>query len=57
MENLWYIHHVCHVHNKLTGLRRVYVGICSIVCIINLFIPPVGNVLCQGKGTKDFSRQ
>ena len=51
----------CHVHNKLTGLRKVYVGIGSPVCIINLLIAPVGNVLmrldCQGKGTEDFSRQ
>ena len=51
----------CHVKNKLTGLRRVYVGIGSLVCIINLLISPVENVLlklsCQGKGTEDFSRQ
>ena len=51
----------CHVHNKLTGLRRVYEGIGSLVCIINLLIVPVGNILmrlgCQGKGTEDFSRQ
>ena len=33
-----------HVHNKLTGLRRVYVGIGSLVCIINLLITPVSNV-------------
>ena len=36
-------------------------GIGSLVCIINLHIAPVGNVLmrlgCQGRGTKDFSRQ
>ena len=35
-------------------------GIGSLVCIINLLIAPVGNVLmrlgCQGKGTEDFSR-
>ena len=34
----------------------VHVGIGFIVCIINLLITPVGNVLirlgCQGKGTK-----
>ena len=51
----------CHVHNKLTGFRRVYVGIDSLVCIITLLIAPVSNVLirlsCQGKGTKNFSRQ
>ena len=50
-----------HVHNKLTKLRRVYVGIGSLVCIINLLIAPVANVLtrlaCQGKGTEDFSGQ
>ena len=43
------------------GLRRVYVGICLLVCIINLLMAPVANVLmrlgCQGKGTKNFSRQ
>ena len=51
----------CLVHNKLTGLRRVYLGIASLVSIINLLIAPAGNVLmrlgCQGKGTEDFSRQ
>ena len=51
----------CHVHSKLTGLRRMYVGIDPLVCINNLLITPVGNVLmrlgCQGKGTEDFSRQ
>ena len=51
----------CHVHCKLTGLRRMYVGIGPLVCINNLLITPVGNVLmrlgCQGKGTEDFSRQ
>ena len=40
-------------------LRRVYVEISSLVCIINLLIAPLGNVLmrlgCQGKGTYDFS--
>ena len=48
----------CHFHNKLTGLRRVYVGIGSLVCIVNLLIAPAANVLtrlgCQGKGTEDF---
>ena len=34
----------CHVHNKLTGLRIVYVGIGPLLCIINLVIPPVANV-------------
>ena len=51
----------CHVHNKLTGLRRVYVGIGSLVCIINLLITPVANALmrlgCQSKGTEDFREQ
>ena len=36
-------------------------GIGSLVCIVNLLIALVANVLmrlgCQGKGTKDFSRQ
>ena len=48
----------CHVHNKLTGLRRVYEGIGSLVCSILLLIAPVSNVLirlcCQGRGTRDF---
>ena len=51
----------CHVHNKLAGMRRVYVGIGFLFCIINLLITLVGNVLmrlgCQGKGTEDFNRQ
>ena len=46
----------CHVHIKLTGLRRVYLGIASLVCIIDLLIAPIGNFLmrlcCQGKGTR-----
>ena len=33
----------------------------SLVCIVNLLVAPVANVLmrldCQGKGTEDFSRQ
>ena len=45
----------CHVHNKLTGLRRAYVGIGSVVCIINLLLALVANVLmrlgCQSKRT------
>ena len=36
-------------------------GIGSLVCIVNLLIALVGNVLvrlgCQGKGSEDFSRQ
>ena len=48
----------CHDHSKLTGLRRMYVGIGPLVCINNLLITPVGNVLMrlgyQGKGTEDF---
>ena len=51
----------CHVHNEFTGLRGVYVERGSLVCIINLLISPVGNVLmrlgCQGKGTEDFNGQ
>ena len=39
----------------------MYLGIASLVCIINLLIAPVGNVLmrlgCLGKGTEDFSGQ
>ena len=50
----------CHDHSKLTGLRMC-VGIDLLVCINNLLITPVGNVLIrlgyQGKGTEDFSRQ
>ena len=51
-----------HVHNKLTGSRRVYLGnSLSSVYSINLITAPVGNVSmrlgCQGKGTEDFSRQ
>ena len=50
-----------HVHNRLTGLRRVYLGIGSLACIINWLIALVGNVLmrlgCQGKGAEDFNRQ
>ena len=49
------------VHNKVTGLGKVYVGIGSLVCIINLLVAHVGNVLmrlgCQGEGNKDFSWQ
>ena len=55
MENVTYT--PC---NKLTGLRKVYVGIGSLVGIINLLITPVGNVLtklgCRGKGSENFSR-
>ena len=36
-------------------------GIGSLVCIINMPIAPIGNVVmklgCQGKGTEDFSKQ
>ena len=39
----------------------MYVGIGPLVCINNLLIAPVGNVLMrlgyQSKGTEDFSRQ
>ena len=51
----------CHVHNKLNGSGRVYVGIGYLVRIINLLLAPVGNIVmrlgCQGKRTEDFSRQ
>ena len=51
----------CHVDNKLTELKRVYVGIGFLVCIISLLIAPVTNVLmrlgCQGRGAEDLSRQ
>ena len=51
----------CHFHNKLKGLRRVYVGMGPLVCIINLLISPVGNVFMRlgfhSKGTEDFRRQ
>ena len=33
-----------HFQNKLTGLKRVYVEIGSLVCIINLLITPIANV-------------
>ena len=36
-----------HVHYKPTGLRRVYVGIGSLFCIIDLLIAPVANVLMR----------
>ena len=35
----------CHVQNNLTGLKRVYVRIGPLVCIINLLIALVTNVL------------
>ena len=51
----------CQVHNELIGFRRVYVGIGSLVCIFDVLIAPVANVLmrlgCQGKVTEDFSKQ
>ena len=35
-------------HRKRTGLRRVYVGIGSLVCIhVNLLIPPIAKVLMR----------
>ena len=37
----------CHVYNKLTRLRRLYLGIDPLVCINNLLITPVGNVLMR----------
>ena len=50
-----------HVHNRLKGLRRVYLGIGSLACIINWLIALVSNVFmrlgCQGKGAEDFNRQ
>ena len=40
---------------------KVYLGIGSLACIINLLIAPVSNVLMklgyQGKETEDFSEQ
>ena len=59
---LWHIHlFEMPVHSKLTGLRRMSVGIGPLVCINNLLITPVDNVVirlgCQGKGTDDLSRQ
>ena len=46
----------CHDHSKLTGLRKMYVGIGPLVCINNLLIAPVGNVLMrlgyQSKGLR-----
>ena len=51
----------CHVRKKLSGFRRVYEEIGSLVGIINLLITPVGNVLIrlasQGKGNEDLNRQ
>ena len=51
----------CYDHSKLTGLSRMYVGIGPLVCINNLLITLVGDVLMrlgyQGKGTADFSRK
>ena len=62
MENLWHMSCLkCHVHNKRTRFKRVYLGIGSLVCIINLLVAPVGNLLmrlgCQGEGTEEFSGQ
>ena len=37
----------CQVHNKLTGFRRVYVGIGSLVYIFDVLIAPVANVLMR----------
>ena len=51
----------CHVYNKLTGSTSVYVGIGSLVCIINLLIIPIANMLMrlgfQGEGIEDFNKQ
>ena len=49
----------CHVHSKLTGLKRMYVGIGPLLFINNLLITPVVlmRLGCLGKGTEDFSRQ
>ena len=62
MENLWHMSCLkCHVHNKLTRFKKVYLGIGSLVCIINLLVAPVGNLLmrlgCQGERTEEFSGQ
>ena len=49
------------IRNKLSGLGRVCVRISSLVCIINLLIAPVANVLMrlgyQDKGIEDFYRR
>ena len=49
------------IRNKLSGLGRVCVGIGSLVCIINLLIAPVANVLMrlgyQDKRIEDFYRR
>ena len=51
----------CHVHTKLILSKRVSVGLGSLICMINLLIASVANVLMrlgrQGKGNEDFSRQ
>ena len=48
MENLWHMSCLkCHVHNKRTRFKRVYLGIGSLVCIINLLVAPVGNLLMR----------
>ena len=51
----------CPVHTKLTLSKRVYVRLGSLICMINLLIASVANVLMrlgrQGKGNEDFSRQ
>ena len=51
----------CQVHTKLTLSMRVSVGLGSLICMINLLIASVANVLMrlgrQGKGNEDFSRQ
>ena len=49
------------IRNKLSGLGGVCVGIGSFICIINLLIAPVANVLMrlgyQDKGIEDFYRR
>ena len=49
------------IRNKLSGLGGVCVGIGSLICIINLLIAPVANVLMrlgyQDKGIEDFYRR
>ena len=45
----------CHDHSKLTGYR-MYVGIRPLVCINNLLITPVGNVLTRLGKEKELSK-
>ena len=48
--------HEYHVQNKLTELRREYVGMVLAVCVIHLLLLPVAGFLmwlgCWGKGLR-----